>query len=102
MREAEERTFTTHDGVELFYRHWPAVADGPRPRAVVMFHRGHEHGGRLAHLVDELGLDDFAFFAWDARGYGRSPGARGHVTPVRSAARPRAPTRALVRALRVP
>ena len=31
----------------------------------------------MAHLVDELGLDDFAFYAWDARGHGRSPGRRG-------------------------
>jgi len=33
-----------------------------------MFHRGHEHSGRLAHLVDELDLPDCDFFAWDARG----------------------------------
>ena len=63
----------THDGVELFYRHWPA-ADGPARGAIVLFHRGHEHSGRMAHLVDELGLPDFDFFAWDARGHGRSPG----------------------------
>jgi len=75
MRTAEEKTFTTHDGVELFYRHWPA-AGTPRG-AVVLFHRGHEHSGRMAHLVDELDLPDFAFFAWDARGHGKSPGVRG-------------------------
>ncbi|GGG03789.1 hydrolase [Rhizobium wenxiniae] len=44
----------------------------------MLLHRGHEHGGRVAHLVEELGLDDFAFYAWDARGHGRSPGERGH------------------------
>jgi alpha-beta hydrolase superfamily lysophospholipase len=76
MRLAEERTFATHDGAELFYRHWPAPKDAA-PRAVVLFHRGHEHSGRLQHVVDELGLDDMAMFAWDARGHGRSPGARG-------------------------
>jgi alpha-beta hydrolase superfamily lysophospholipase len=75
MRRAEEKTFRTHDGVELFYRHWPAAA---RPKgAIVFFHRGHEHGGRMAHLADELDLPDFAMFAWDARGHGRSPGERG-------------------------
>jgi alpha-beta hydrolase superfamily lysophospholipase len=79
MREAQEFSFTTHDGVELFYRHWPASnADSAAPkRAVVMFHRGHEHGGRMAHLVDELEMADFDFFAWDARGHGLSPGERG-------------------------
>ena len=31
----------------------------------------------MAHIVDELDLPNFAFFAWDARGHGRSPGPRG-------------------------
>ena len=75
-RAASEHHFTTHDGVALFYRHWPASQ--PSRGAVVMFHRGHEHSGRLAHLVDELDLPDFDFFAWDARGHGLSPGERGH------------------------
>lgn len=74
-RQCSEHHFSTHDGVELFYRHWPARLQ--RRGAVVMFHRGHEHSGRLAHLVDELDLPDFDFFAWDARGHGLSPGARG-------------------------
>jgi len=75
MRTAQEKTFVTHDGVALFYRHWPA-AETPRG-AVILLHRGHEHSGRVAHLADELDLPDFAFFAWDARGHGCSPGARG-------------------------
>jgi alpha-beta hydrolase superfamily lysophospholipase len=75
-RTLAESSFRTHDGVSLFYRHWPATA--PKRRgAIVLFHRGHEHSGRMAHLVDELQLPDFDFFAWDARGHGRSPGERG-------------------------
>lgn len=76
-RTPDERHFSTHDGQSLFYRHWPAT-QGPRRGAVVLFHRGHEHGARMAHLVDELQLPDFDFFAWDARGHGRSPGQRGY------------------------
>ncbi|MFT3718405.1 bifunctional alpha/beta hydrolase/class I SAM-dependent methyltransferase [Pseudorhodoferax sp.] len=76
-RTAQELHFDTHDGVALFYRHWPATG-AARRGAVLLFHRGHEHGARMAHLVDELDLPDFDFFAWDARGHGRSPGARGH------------------------
>ncbi len=79
MRDEQTQTFSTHDGVELFYRHWPAtapVAGEPR-KAILLFHRGHEHSGRIAHLVDELDLPAFDFFAWDARGHGQSPGARG-------------------------
>jgi alpha-beta hydrolase superfamily lysophospholipase len=73
-RVPEERCFTTHDGVVLFYRHWPSAGAG---KAIVIFHRGHEHSGRLQHIVDELQLEDTVMFAWDARGHGRSPGARG-------------------------
>ncbi|XQE67148.1 bifunctional alpha/beta hydrolase/class I SAM-dependent methyltransferase [Pseudomonas sp. P3C3] len=78
MRDCKTAVFLTHDGVELLYRHWPATQPGAGPRkAVVMFHRGHEHGGRMAHLPAELDLPDYDFFAWDARGHGLSPGARG-------------------------
>ena len=57
MREAQHQTFTTHDGVQLFYRHWPGNTPAGEPRrAVLLFHRGHEHSGRIAHLVDELDL----------------------------------------------
>src|SRR5690349_8324197 len=75
-RPVEERFFRTDDGVDLFYRYWPATA-GPARGAILLFHRGHEHSGRMAHLADELDLPDFALFAWDARGHGRSPGERG-------------------------
>ena len=76
MRTMTEHHFTTHDGVALFYRHWPAQA-GTRRGAVVMFHRGHEHSGRMVHLADELDLPEFDVLAWDARGHGQSPGVRG-------------------------
>ncbi|PSS59243.1 bifunctional alpha/beta hydrolase/class I SAM-dependent methyltransferase [Pseudomonas sp. BBP2017] len=89
MREAQDQTFTTHDGVALFYRHWPARSAAPdEPRkAVLLFHRGHEHSGRIAHLVDELDLADVDFFAWDARGHGQSPGARGDSPSFATSAR---------------
>src|SRR3954470_12494931 len=77
LRPVEEGLFQTHDNAQLFYRFWPAISGLPRG-AVVLFHRGHEHGGRIAHLVDELDLPEFAFVAWDARGHGHSPGQRGY------------------------
>ena len=76
MRLVIEQSFRTHDGTELFYRYWPAKTPST-DRAIVLFHRGHEHSGRLQHIVDELAIDDFSMFAWDARGHGRSPGPRG-------------------------
>lgn len=74
-RVPQEHHFHTHDGVALFYRHWPAITQ-PRRGAVVLLHRPHEHGERMAHLADELDLPDFDVFAWDARGHGRSIAAR--------------------------
>ena len=71
-----QSTFTTQDGVELFYRYRPARS-GSTNKVIVLFHRGHEHSGRMMFIADELGLDDFSYFAWDARGHGHSPGARG-------------------------
>lgn len=75
-RVAREREYRAHDGAGLFFRHWPA-SGGAAKGAIVLLHRGHEHGARMAHLVEELGLDGLAFYAWDARGHGRSGGARG-------------------------
>lgn len=74
-----EAEFVSHDGERLFYRFWPARGGRKKAKgAIVLLHRGHEHSGRVAHIARELGLDGFAFYAWDARGHGRSPGERGH------------------------
>ncbi|EFL9211369.1 alpha/beta fold hydrolase [Escherichia coli] len=77
-RIPDERQFLTSDNTELFYRHWPAQEASSTPKVVVLFHRGHEHSGRLQHIVDELAMPDTAFYAMDARGHGRSPGLRGY------------------------
>lgn len=58
----------------LFYRAWPRAG---AKKCVILVHRGHEHSGRLVDVVENLGIGDAAFFAWDARGHGRSPGDRG-------------------------
>lgn len=75
-RPSEQR-MQLSDGTEIFYRAW--LPEAPTNKALVLFHRGHEHSGRLADIVDELALSDTAVFAWDARGHGRSPGERGYA-----------------------
>ena len=82
-----EQFFTTWDGARLFYRAWmPPEASPEKPpehsatRALVLFHRGHEHSGRFDELARRLGLAGFAVFAWDARGHGKSRTEAG-VTP---------------------
>lgn len=77
-RVAQEHTFVTSDGTALFYRYWPTLLPAAPRKVVVLFHRGHEHSGRLQHIVDELDMADADFYAWDARGHGRSPGERGY------------------------
>lgn len=70
-RQPQECFFESHDGIRLFYRYWPAL-EGSEKQAIVLLHRGHEHSGRVRHIVDELDFPGFAMFAWDARGHGRS------------------------------
>jgi alpha-beta hydrolase superfamily lysophospholipase/SAM-dependent methyltransferase len=70
-----EHTLALPDGGELFYRVWlPSMR---AKKALLLFHRGHEHSARWQQTVEALALDDVAVFAWDARGHGRSSGERG-------------------------
>jgi len=73
----KEKVFTTSDETSLYFRHWPA-SEAKSRKVIVLFHRGHEHSGRLQHIVDELMMPDTHFYAWDARGHGQTPGARGY------------------------
>jgi alpha-beta hydrolase superfamily lysophospholipase/SAM-dependent methyltransferase len=70
-----EHTMASWDGTNLFYRAW--LPDLPTDKALLLFHRGHEHSARWAEVVGLLGLSDVAIFGWDARGHGKSPGDRG-------------------------
>jgi len=75
-----EHTLVMADGATLFYRAWipPRTAE----KALVLFHRGHEHSGRWQETAESLALDDVAVFAWDARGHGRSSGERGSAPDI--------------------
>jgi alpha-beta hydrolase superfamily lysophospholipase len=87
MTNAQERLIATaalqpsdhvlalRDATRLFYRAW--LPKKPADKALLLFHRGHEHSGRWRETVAALALDDIALFAWDQRGHGHSPGERG-------------------------
>lgn len=79
-RPPTEASFTSHDGAALHYRHWPAAQESKR--ALLLFHRGHEHSERWQETVEALALDDVHIFAWDARGHGASPGERGSARDI--------------------
>ncbi len=90
-RQAVEHYFETFDGEKLFYRHWPTEKQpqgcSGTDKVFILLHRGHEHSGRLQHIVDEFGFDNSPVFAWDARGHGRSPGERGYSPGVGASVR---------------
>src|SRR5215831_3311617 len=73
--QSSDHTLTLRDGTDLFYRAW--IPEQPTTKALLLFHRGHEHSDRWQETVAALGLEDVAVFAWDQRGHGRSPGERG-------------------------
>ncbi len=75
MVNLKEGHFKSFDDSELFYRVWEPQA--PTEEAVIILHRGHEHSGRVGHLVKELNLENKWCFAFDLRGHGKSPGSRG-------------------------
>lgn len=75
MSTVKEGFFNTFDDSQLFYRVWEPST--PSKEAVIILHRGHEHSGRVGHLVKELNLENRWCFAFDLRGHGKSPGSRG-------------------------
>lgn len=77
MLTITEHTMDSWDGTPLFYRSWKP--EKKSERAVILFHRGHEHSARWQDVIDKLDIPDMAYFAWDARGHGRSPGDRGYA-----------------------
>ena len=77
--EATERAMTSWDGAELFYRAWiPCEATD---KAVLLFHRGHEHSGRWQETVDYSGLKTSPFSRGTRAGMGdRQANAAPRIT----------------------
>jgi alpha-beta hydrolase superfamily lysophospholipase len=70
-------TLRTADGIELAGLVRRPAADARA--AIAMVHGLGEHAGRYAGLHDALVAAGFAIAAADLRGFGRSPGIRGHI-----------------------
>ncbi len=65
-------TIRTDDGLTLATRRW--TPHGQAKAAVVIVHGIGEHSGRYAHVAAHLLLHDYAVYAFDLRGHGRSEG----------------------------
>ena len=69
-------TFSTADGITIYYREWAAT----NPEGLVIFVHGlGEHGGRYGELASFLCDNGFACAAMDNRGHGKSTGRKGHI-----------------------
>ncbi|BCJ85084.1 alpha/beta hydrolase [Effusibacillus dendaii] len=62
---------------ELFFQKW--LPQGPMEGAVLIVHGAGEHSGRYQHVIEFLRNRQFAVFAGDLPGLGRSGGRRGHI-----------------------
>ncbi len=75
--EHQQGTFRGTGDLDLFYQCW---RPNRAPGAVLVFiHGAGDHSGRIERLVAPLIAHDFAVCAFDQRGFGRSPGRKGHI-----------------------
>jgi alpha-beta hydrolase superfamily lysophospholipase len=72
-----EYTFISRDGANLFAQAWQP--DPSAKAAIALVHGLGEHSGRYQHVAANFTGAGFVFSAFDLRGHGRSPGARGHI-----------------------
>lgn len=75
--EHREGSFVGAGGLELFSQSWRPAGETRAVLAIV--HGMGEHSGRYGNVVEALVPRGYAVHGFDLRGYGRSPGQRGHV-----------------------
>ncbi|MGD0153078.1 MAG: lysophospholipase [Thermacetogeniaceae bacterium] len=72
-----EGTFQGVRGTELYFQAWHPASPS---RAVVVGMHGHgDHSGGLRNIIQHLVPQGYAWYGFDLRGHGRSPGPRGHI-----------------------
>lgn len=75
MKHSEAR-FKGKKDIEIFWQSWVPA----KPKAVVVIVHGlGEHGGRYAHVAQSLVDADYAVYAMDHRGHGKSGGPRTFI-----------------------
>jgi acylglycerol lipase len=74
---ATESTFSGAGGLQIFWRAW--LPEGDPDAIVVISHGVSEHSGRYGHVAADLIAHDYAVYALDHRGHGRSGGDRAVI-----------------------
>lgn len=75
--EHNEGTFEGAGGLQLYHQCWRP--EGGERATLALVHGFGEHSGRYGNVVDHFAPRGYAIHAFDLRGHGRSPGARGYV-----------------------
>lgn len=71
-------SFCGAGGIELFYQAW-LPGDEPTIASIGIVHGMGDHSGRFERLVQPLTDAGIAVHGFDLRGFGRSPGRKGHI-----------------------
>lgn len=77
MECSRQGTFKGTDGLELYYQSWHP--EGQVRAILVIVHGLGGHSGLYGNIVQHLIPKNYAVYAFDLRGNGRSPGQRGYI-----------------------
>ncbi len=72
-----EGTFKGAGKLDLYYQRW--LPEGKLRAILVIVHGLGAHSGRYGNVIEQLLPQQYAVYALDQRGNGRSPGQRGHI-----------------------
>lgn len=73
----KQGTFIGTRDVELYYQSWHPTNSA---HAIVVGIHGHgDHSGGLRNIISHLVPAGYAWYGFDLRGHGHSPGLRGHI-----------------------
>src|SRR5512139_2194182 len=72
-----EGHFTAPDGADIYTQAW--LPDSIPQAVILIVHGLGDHSGRYGNYVNYFVPRGYALYSFDARGHGRSSGARGHV-----------------------
>ncbi|BAY62701.1 alpha/beta hydrolase fold protein [Calothrix brevissima NIES-22] len=72
-----EDTFTGLEELALYYQSW--LPEGKFKAILVIVHGLGAHSSRFGNIIEQLLPKEYAIYAFDMRGNGRSPGQRGYI-----------------------